>query len=494
MLSALLALAAIQGLAALTWFWSLKRHDMSVADIFWPLYHVVAAIIFFTVSGQDDLFAAAVLGLIIIWGLRLALHIGARQMGKGEDHRYTAARRTKDDRFPHTSLYIIFMPQALMAWGVSLVLLPILNYTGEASWSQWMFLALALGGLIFEVMADLQLTRFRAEMPASAVLSSGLWRYSRHPNYFGEWLFWLGICLVSMHHSVLWPILAMALLTFLLTRFTGVKRMESDIEQRRPGYTHYVTSTSSFFPWRQLIIAGVVIFTVTPDVSANDTTPAGYAASSGHTNYAQGEPAQENFSGKTETWRFKAFIDKKEVGYHSFKAYYHSSGIRLEGEAKFEYKLLGITLFSYEHAVVEEYDNNYCLQKITSNTQIRDKSLSLQGNLTPQGFAVDAPTNEIHDTQCVVPFAYWAPTFVAQSELLNGQTGELVPVSITPESQLNDLETSYRVETDEMSLAVRYDATGNWIGLISDLPAKRKLIYKIQIYKTENQDFLTTVE
>ena len=286
----------------------------------------------------------------------------------------------------------------------------------------------------------------------------------------------------------------MALLTFLLTRFTGVKRMESDIEQRRPGYTHYVTSTSSFFPWRQLIIAGVVIFTVTPDVSANDTTPAGYAASSGHTNYAQGEPAQENFSGKTETWRFKAFIDKKEVGYHSFKAYYHSSGIRLEGEAKFEYKLLGITLFSYEHAVVEEYDNNYCLQKITSNTQIRDKSLSLQGNLTPQGFAVDAPTNEIHDTQCVVPFAYWAPTFVAQSELLNGQTGELVPVSITPESQLNDLETSYRVETDEMSLAVRYDATGNWIGLISDLPAKRKLIYKIQIYKTENQDFLTTVE
>ena len=494
MLSALLALAATQGLAALIWFWSLKRHDMSVADIFWPLYHVVAATIFYTVSGQDGLFAAAVLGLIIIWGLRLALHIGARQMGKGEDHRYTAVRRTKDDRFPHTSLYIIFMPQALMAWGVSLVLLPILNYTGDASWSKWMFLALALGGLILEVVADLQLTRFRAEMQASAVLNSGLWRYSRHPNYFGEWLFWLGICLVSMHHSVWWPILAMALLTFLLTRFTGVKRMESDIEQRRPGYTHYVTSTSSFFPWRQLIIAGVVIFTATPDVSANDATPAGYAASSGHANYAQGEPARENFSRRTETWRFKAFIDKKEVGYHSFKAYYHPSGIRLEGEAKFEYKLLGITLFSYEHAVVEEYDNNYCLQKITSNTLIKDKSLSLQGNLTPQGFAVDAPTNEIHDTQCVVPFAYWAPTFVAQSELLNGQTGELVPVSITPESRLNDLETSYRVETDEMLLTVRYDATGKWIGLISDLPAKRKLIYKLQIYKTENQDFLATVE
>ena len=96
-----------------------------------------------------------------------------------------------------------------------------------------------------------------------------------------------------------------------------------------------------------------------------------------------------------------------------------------------------------------------------------------------------APTDEIHDTQCIVPFAYWAPTFIAQNELLNGQTGELVPVSIYPESQAgNAVETSYRVETDEMSLAVQYDARGKWIGLVSDLPAKRKLTYTLQIYKT----------
>ena len=497
MLSALLALVAIQGLAAFVWLWSLKQHDISVADIFWPLYHVVAAVVFYTVSGQDSLFATAVLGLIIIWGLRLAMHIVVRQLGKGEDHRYTTVRNTKDDRFPYTSLYIIFLPQALMAWGVSLVLLPILSYSGEAGWSQWFCLSIALSGLVFEIVADLQLTRFRADMPVSAVLNSGLWQFSRHPNYFGEWLFWLGICLISIHHSVWWPVLAMALLTFLLTRFTGVKRMESDIEQRRPGYTDYVTRTSSFFPWRQLLIAGVVTFSVAPDVSANDATSSNHPSDlpSDHPSYAQGEPAQENFNAKTETWRFRAFIDKKEVGYHSFKAYYHTSGIRLEGEAKFEYKLLGITLFSYEHAVVEEYDNNYCLQKITSDTQIKDKSLSLQGNLTPQGFAVDAPTNEIHNTQCIVPFAYWAPTFVTQSELLNGQTGELVPVSIYPESPTeNAAETSYRVETDEMSLAVRYDATGKWISLVSDLPAKRKLIYKLQTYKTESQGFLATVE
>ena len=489
MLSATLALVAVLALATFVWLWSLKQHDISVADIFWPLYHIVAAVIFYTVSVQDSLFANVVLGLVIIWGLRLAMHIAVRQLGKGEDHRYTSVRNTKNDRFPYTSLYIIFLPQALMAWGVSLVLLPILNYSGEASWSQWVCLAIALSGLVFEIVADFQLTRFRAEMPASAVLNSGLWQFSRHPNYFGEWLFWLGICLISMHHSVWWPLLAMALLTFLLTRFTGVKRMESDIEQRRPGYTDYVRRTSGFFPWRALLIAGVVTFSMAPDVSADDAT------SSDLPNYVQGEPAQKNFTAKTETWRFKAFIDKKEVGYHSFKAYYHASGIRLEGEAKFEYKLLGITLFSYKHAVVEEYDNNYCLQKITSDTQIKDKSLSVQGNLTPQGFAINAPTDEIHDTQCIVPFAYWAPTFIAQNELLNGQTGELVPVSIYPESQAgNAVETSYRVETDEMSLAVQYDARGKWIGLVSDLPAKRKLTYTLQIYKTENQSFLATVQ
>ena len=113
MLSALLALVAIQGLAALVWLWSLKQHDISVADIFWPLYHVVAAVIFYTVSGQDSLFATAVLGLIIIWGLRLAMHIVVRQLGKGEDHRYTTVRNTKDDRFPlHQPLHHFFAPSA----------------------------------------------------------------------------------------------------------------------------------------------------------------------------------------------------------------------------------------------------------------------------------------------------------------------------------------------------------------------------------------------
>ena len=113
MLSALLALVAIQGLAALVWLWSLKQHDISVADIFWPLYHVVAAVIFYTVSGQDSLFATALLGLIFIWGLRLAMHIVVRQFGKGEDHRYTTVRRHQGRQIPlHQPLHHFFAPSA----------------------------------------------------------------------------------------------------------------------------------------------------------------------------------------------------------------------------------------------------------------------------------------------------------------------------------------------------------------------------------------------
>ena len=135
------------------------------------------------------------------------------------------------------------------------------------------------------------------------------------------------------------------------------------------------------------------------------------------------------------------------------------------------------------------------MQKISSATRIKDKSLSLKGHKTAAGFAVNAAIDEIHDSQCLVPFAYWAPTFIAQNQLLNGQTGELVAVSIQPESQTDNFaETSYRVEADEMSLVVSYDADGKWDGLVSDLPAKRKLIYTLQTYETEGEDFLAVLK
>ena len=480
MSQALLALGVVAGLATLVWLWSLRRHDVSVADIFWPLYHVIVTAIFYFAGAPTGFLATAVFVLIAVWGLRLAYHIGRRQIGNGEDHRYTSVRESNDERFPYTSLYLIFLPQVCMAWAICLVVQPIFTQSIDVSWSQWLFFAVALSGLIFEVVADSQLGRFRAQMPSSAVLNSGLWKYTRHPNYFGEWVFWLGICGVSMHYSIWWPIIAMTLLSFLLMRMTGVKRMEVDIESRRPGYSAYVAQTSSFFPWRQLLIAGLVAIIVAPDIRADN---------------ANSDQIKESVSAKTEVWLFRVFIDNKEVGYHSFKAHYTASGIRLEGEAEFAYKVLGFTVFSYKHEVTEEYDNNFCLQKISSATRIKDKSLSLKGHKTAAGFAVNAAIDEIHDSQCLVPFAYWAPTFIAQNQLLNGQTGELVAVSIQPESQTDNFaETSYRVEADEMSLVVSYDADGKWDGLVSDLPAKRKLIYTLQTYETEGEDFLAVLK
>ena len=474
----ILALGILFALASAVWVWSLGARDVSVADIFWPIYHVVLGIFFYAQSTTPSVFQSTALALIALWGLRLAYHLRRRQIGLGEDHRYTAIRNANGPNFPYTSLYLIFLPQAFMAWIICLILPPIFAQTAEVTWREWAGLLIATSGFVYEFVADLQLTKFRAQKSPTAILNTGLWRYSRHPNYFGEWLFWLGVCCISLHYSFWQPLLAMALLTFLLTRITGVKRMESTIGDRRPGYVDYVAHTSSFFPWKQLLTLALMFVIATPDVQASGTP----------TN----QPETQTLV-KTETWMFRAFIDKKEVGYHSFKAQYHPEGIMLEGEAKFEYKVMGITFFSYEHRVREEYDENFCLQKIASDTQIKDKSFSLVGSLTPRGFRVASEKKELHDTQCIVPFAYWAPTFIAQHTLLNGQTGELVPVSIYPENLTDSsTKTSYRVEADEMSLAVSYDADGKWIGLVSDLPAKRKLIYKLQSYKSQPVEFLAS--
>ena len=177
-------------------------------------------------------------------------------------------------RFPlHQPLSSYFCPKRSWRGVVSLVLLPpILAQTAEAvTWSQWAGLSIATSGSCLR-----NRRRFAADSLQSRHArqrSSQLWLMAIQPTSKLLWrmafLAWHLPYLYASQRLV--AVLAMALLTFLLTRFTGVKRMESDIEQRRPGYTDYVTRTSSFFPWRQLLIAGVVTFSVAPDVSANDS-------------------------------------------------------------------------------------------------------------------------------------------------------------------------------------------------------------------------------
>ena len=243
---------AILGLMVLGWLLSLALRDASVVDTLWGLGFVLVAGVALAVG--SGLFARRLLvfALAGAWGLRLSSHILRRNWGKGEDFRYREFRAWWGTRFWWVSLFTVFLLQGVLMFVVSLpiqvagagetpVRLGVLDVVGALVWAV---------GLAFEAIGDLQLSRFKAD-PASRgkVMDQGLWRYTRHPNYFGDSLVWWGIGLVALAAPWGWAALAgPALMTFLLVRVSGAAMLEKTIAQRRPGYEGYVRRTSAFVP------------------------------------------------------------------------------------------------------------------------------------------------------------------------------------------------------------------------------------------------------
>ncbi|MFH1330256.1 MAG: DUF1295 domain-containing protein, partial [Actinomycetota bacterium] len=190
--------------------------------------------------------------LVTVWGLRLGAYLAYRNLGKGEDYRYVAMREKAGGRFWIVSLFKVFLLQGLLLWVVSLPVqagqLPSvpdgigpLAIVGTALWAV---------GLFFETAGDAQLARFKAD-PANKgkVMDRGLWRYTRHPNYFGDFVVWWGIYLVALEgHGTWWAVAGPLLMSFLLLRVSGVAMLEKTIGTRRPGYGEYVRRTSAFVP------------------------------------------------------------------------------------------------------------------------------------------------------------------------------------------------------------------------------------------------------
>jgi steroid 5-alpha reductase family enzyme len=238
------------------WGLSLRLRDVSIVDVWWgPGFAMVAWVALALGEGWPprSLLLAV---LVSVWGLRLGGYLLWRNHGKGEDPRYAAMRRHHGERFAWLSLVTVFGLQGLLQWIVSLPVQVALALPGPPAshgWTAWDaagVTAVALG-LACESVADLQLARFKAD-PANAgkVMDRGLWRWSRHPNYFGDALTWWGIFLVAAATpAARWTAFAPALMTFLLLRVSGVALLERDIGKRRPEYADYVERTSAFVPW-----------------------------------------------------------------------------------------------------------------------------------------------------------------------------------------------------------------------------------------------------
>jgi steroid 5-alpha reductase family enzyme len=185
------------------------------------------------------------------WALRLSVYITVRNHGKPEDRRYRSIRENNQPHFWLKSLYIVFLFQGFLAWVIFLPVIAAVNGQTKPWLLDYAGMALWLVGMFFEIVGDYQLARFRRSVTsAKAVMDTGLWRYTRHPNYFGEAVIWWGFYLVALSSGAWWTVFAPLLMTFLLLRVSGVSLLEKDISDRRPDYRGYIKRTNAFFPGR----------------------------------------------------------------------------------------------------------------------------------------------------------------------------------------------------------------------------------------------------
>jgi len=245
----LYALVAMLALGFVTWLLSVFKRDVSIVDSIWSLMFLAAALVYIRHNEALSIREVLIFVLVLIWAIRLAVYLTWRNWGQPEDGRYQQIREKYSPYFAFKSLLIIFVFQAVLAWLVSLPLLLSLTTTQSLSILDMFAMILWLVGMGFESIADLQLFRFKANPDNKGkVLDSGLWRYSRHPNYFGEFCIWWGFYLFAVASGGWWTILSPLMMSFLLLRFSGVALLEKDIHERRPAYRDYIARTNAFIP------------------------------------------------------------------------------------------------------------------------------------------------------------------------------------------------------------------------------------------------------
>jgi steroid 5-alpha reductase family enzyme len=251
--AALTGLAVILIYMTLVWLWSVRSSNAGIVDVFWGPGFLLAALVYYALTPEGFLpRKVLIVMLVAVWGLRLGLHLGLRNIGKREDPRY-ARWRAEGGRLWWLHSYLkVFVLQGVIMWLVAMPLLlaqasPLPDYLTVFDYAAILVWGV---GFFFEAVGDWQLTRFKAD-PANQgrVMESGLWKYTRHPNYFGDAACWWGYGLValSVPFGFLGLLSALAM-TLLLMRVSGVPLLESRLKETRPDYAAYIARTNAFFP------------------------------------------------------------------------------------------------------------------------------------------------------------------------------------------------------------------------------------------------------
>ncbi len=246
-------LAIIMILMTILWFISVMIKNASIVDPFWGVAYVLAAIWYYIQSDGFETRKLIVLVLVIIWGMRLSVFLGWRNFGKGEDFRYKQFRKDYGEhRYWWISFFQVFLLQGVLAWLISSPLLAAQYYVDSQSLGIFDYIAILLWitGFMFEAGGDWQMARFKANPENKGkVLNKGFWKYTRHPNYFGDASVWWAFGLFAISVGGYVTFLSSLLMTFLLVRVSGVTLLEKTLKDKKPEYIDYMRKTSAFLPW-----------------------------------------------------------------------------------------------------------------------------------------------------------------------------------------------------------------------------------------------------
>jgi len=246
-----LAAAGVTVLIFAIWLLSLKLRDASVIDPAWGPAFVLVALIAALVGSGAGTRRWLLLALTAIWGVRLGVHLTRRKLAEPEeDRRYAAMRTLHPGNFAVWSLTHVYLVQGVLVLIISLPIQVAAQRHSALSWAIVPGLALYALGICFEAVGDEQLRRFKADpRNRGLVMDRGLWRYTRHPNYFGDACVWWGLWLVVLQAGgTWWTFIGPAVISFFLVHVSGKKLLEGDMAERRPGYVDYVMRTSGFIP------------------------------------------------------------------------------------------------------------------------------------------------------------------------------------------------------------------------------------------------------
>ena len=246
-------LAAVAALMIIGWIVSLVYRNVTIIDSLWGLGFILIAWLTFLMSdgfwGRNFLIAL----LVSLWGLRLCLYLSWRNWGKGEDPRYGGWRKKAGDRFWLVSLFKVFILQAVFLWVISIALQKgqLAPKPAMLTWLDGLGVLVWTVGFMFESVGDWQLAQFKADpLNKGRVMDRGLWAYTRHPNYFGEFLIWWGIYLITLATpNSWWTIFSPVIVTAVLLKMTGIPLTEKGLVENHPGYAEYIKRTSTFVPW-----------------------------------------------------------------------------------------------------------------------------------------------------------------------------------------------------------------------------------------------------